>query len=85
MALFMFSPFTLIETMVNMISDTAIQIRIGLDSLSSGHIILDEIYSWHPDLIFTAHEAGWYVLLGAAYKALGIAGVIAVGRTYHPA
>lgn len=82
MALFMFSPFTLIETMVNMISDTAIQIRIGLDSLSSGHIILDEIYSWHPDLIFTAHEAGWYVLLGAAYKALGIAGVIAVGAVF---
>jgi len=82
LALFMFSPFTLITTMSNMISDTAIQIKIGLDSIASGHIILDEIYSWHPDLIFTAHEAGWYVLLGAAYKFLGIAGVITVGAVF---
>lgn len=82
LALYMFSPFTLISTMGNMISDTAIQIKIGLDSIASGHLILDEIYSWHPDLIFTAHEAGWYVLLGAAYKALGIAGVIIVGAIF---
>ena len=82
MALFMFSPFTLITTMSDMVGDTAIQIRLGLDSLAQGHIILDEIYSWHEGLIFTAHEAGWYLLLGTCYKLLGIAGVILVGTIF---
>ncbi|MBP5260948.1 MAG: hypothetical protein J6Z43_02330, partial [Clostridiales bacterium] len=82
LSLFMFSPLTLISTMVNMISDTAIQIRLGLDSISTGHLILDEIYSWHEGLIFTAHEAGWYVLVGGAYKLLGLAGVILVGAIF---
>lgn len=82
MALFMFSPFTLITTMADMIGDTAIQIRLGLDSIASGHIILDEIYSWHEGLTFTAHEAGWYLLMGSCYKALGIAGVILIGALF---
>lgn len=82
MALFMFSPFTLIATMADMVGDTAIQIKLGLDSIAQGHIILDEIYSWHEGLTFTAHEAGWYLLLGGAYKALGIAGVVLVGAVF---
>ncbi|SMC40786.1 hypothetical protein SAMN06296952_1072 [Oscillospiraceae bacterium] len=82
MALFMFSPFTLITTMKDMVGDTAIQIRLGLDSIASGHIILDEIYSWHEGLVFTAHEAGWYLLMGFVYKFLGLAGVILVGALF---
>lgn len=82
MALFMFSPFTLIATMADMIGDTAIQIRLGLDSIASGHMVLDEIYSWHEGLTFTAHEAGWYLLMGCSYKFLGIAGVILVGAVF---
>ena len=82
MALFMFSPFTLASTMSGMIGDTAIQIKLGLDSIAQGHIILDEIYSWHEGLVFTAHEAGWYLLMGAAYKLLGIAGVVIVGAIF---
>ena len=51
----MFSPFEGITSMIGMVGDTAIQIRIGLDDLAQGKLITDEIYSWHEGLVFTAH------------------------------
>ncbi|MCQ2515381.1 MAG: hypothetical protein MJ094_00785 [Saccharofermentans sp.] len=79
LAALIYSPFAGITSMNGMVGDTAIQIKLGLDGLASGHFITDEIYSWHPDLVFTAHESGWYLLLGLAYKLLNIWGVILVG------
>jgi len=79
LAALIYSPFAAITSMNGMVGDTAIQIKLGLDGIASGHFITDEIYSWHPDLVFTAHESGWYLLLGGAYKLLNIWGVILVG------
>ena len=79
LAALIYSPFAGITSMNGMVGDTAIQIKLGLDGILSGHPITDEIYSWHPDLVFTAHESGWYLLLGGAYKLLNIWGVILVG------
>ena len=78
----MFSPFEGITSMIGMVGDTAIQIRIGLDDLAQGRLITDEIYSWHDGLVFTAHESGWYLLLGIAYKLLKLWGVILVGTAF---
>lgn len=78
----MFSPFEGITSMIGMVGDTAIQIRIGLDDLAQGRLITDEIYSWHEGLVFTAHESGWYLLLGIAYRLLKLWGVILVGTAF---
>ena len=82
LVILMYSPFAGISSMYGMVGDTAIQIRLGLDDLASGHLITDEIYSWHENLVFTAHECGWYLLLGIMYKLLNIWGVIAVGTVF---
>lgn len=82
-ALYSFSPFTAVASMYGMVGDTAIQIKTGLDGISSGHLMLDEVYSWHPDLIWTAHEEGWYFFLGFMYKFLGLWGVILVGTIFN--
>ena len=82
-ALYIFGPFMGIVGMSGMVGDTMIQIKAGLDTLSSGHFILDEIYSWHEGLKWTAHESGWYVLLGFAYKTAGLWGVIGVGCLFN--
>ena len=82
-AIFLLGPFTGISSMYGMVGDTAIQIKTGMEGISSGHLMLDEVYSWHPDLVWTAHEEGWYFLLGAMYKLLGLAGVILVGVIFN--
>lgn len=82
-ALYCLSPFTAVASMYGMVGDTAIQIKTGLDGIASGHLMLDEVYSWHPDLIWTAHEEGWYFLLGFMYKFLGLWGVILVGTIFN--
>lgn len=83
LVLFVFSPVTMISSIDGMVGDTAIQIKMGLDGISSGHMITDEIYSWHEGLHFTAHEEGWYFLVGFMYKILGIWGVILVGTVFN--
>ena len=75
----LFSPFTGINSMIGMVGDTAIQIKIGLDDIAARKLITEEIYSWHQGLVFTAHESGWYLLLGVMYKVLKLWGVILVG------
>lgn len=80
--LLLFSPFAGITSMYGMVGDTAIQIRIGLDDLLYGRLITDEIYSWHDGLTFTAHESGWYLLLGVMYRLFKLWGVIAVGTFF---
>ena len=80
--LFMFSPFAGINSMIGMVGDTCMQIKLGLDDLAAGKLITEEIYSWHPDLVFTAHESGWYLLLGIVYKFFKLWGVIAVGAFF---
>lgn len=82
-ALFSFNPFTAIASMYGMVGDTAIQIKTGLDGIASGHLMLDEVYSWHQGLTWTAHEEGWYFLLGFMYKLLGLWGVILVGTLFN--
>ena len=82
-ALYAFNPFTGVASMNGMVGDTAIQIKTGLDGISLKHLMLDEVYSWHPDLIWTAHEEGWYFLLGFMYKVLGLWGVILVGSLFN--
>lgn len=82
LVIFLYSPFAAITSMHGMVGDTAIQIRIGLDDLAQGKLITDEIYSWHEGLVFTAHESGWYLLLGIMYKLFKIWGVIAVGTLF---
>lgn len=77
-----YSPFAGITSMIGMVGDTSIQIKLGLDGLLSGHLITDEIYSWHEGLVFTAHESGWYILLGFMYKLLNIWGVIITGAAF---
>ncbi len=81
-ALYVFSPITALPSMYGMVGDTAIQIKLGLDGITSGHMILDEIYSWHPDLIFTSHESLWYLILGFMYKTMGLWGVVLVGTLF---
>ena len=83
LALFLFSPFTAISSMIGMVGDTCIQIKLGADFIAQRRIITEEIYSWHPDLVFTAHECGWYFLLGLSYKLLKLAGVILVGCFFN--
>jgi len=80
--LMLYSPFAAITSMSGMVGDTLIQIKIGLDDLKLGTLITDEIYSWHDGLTFTAHESGWYLLLGLMYKAFDLWGVIAVGTIF---
>ena len=78
-----FSPLAGIYSMSGMVGDTAIQIKIGLDDLSMGRLLTEEIYSWHEGLVFTAHESGWYLLLGIMYKLFKIWGVVAVGAVFN--
>ena len=77
-ALFIFSPFASMKQLSGWVLDCAIQTRLGLDAISSGHIITDEIYSWHEGLIFTAHETGWYLILGFVFKFFKLWGVLAL-------
>ena len=79
----LYSPFAGIYSMSGMAGDTAIQIRIGLDDLAMGKLLTEEIYSWHPGLVFTAHESGWYLLLGFMYKMFKLWGIIAVGTIFN--
>ncbi|MBO4636147.1 MAG: hypothetical protein J5685_03275 [Clostridiales bacterium] len=83
LAVFVFSPLTAVSSMIGMVGDTCIQIRLGLDFMEQGRIITEEIYSWHPGLVFTAHECGWYFLMGLAYKLFRLWGVIAVGTVFN--
>lgn len=82
LVILVFSPFAGITSMIGMVGDTCIQIRIGLDDLAQGRLITDEIYSWHDGLVFTAHESGWYLLLGVMYKLFKLWGVILVGMAF---
>ena len=77
-ALLVFGPFTSMEHIGNWVYDCAIQIKLGMDGIDAGHMITDEIYSWHEGLVFTAHESGWYLIVGFLYKYLGVWGVLAV-------
>lgn len=81
-ALYIYSPLTALPSMYGMVGDTAIQIKLGLDGITAGHMILDEIYSWHPGLVFTSHESLWYMILGFMYKYLGLWGVVLVGTLF---
>lgn len=81
-ALYVYGPFVGYPNARSMTGDTAIQVKLGMDGISSGHFILDEIYSWHPDLTFTAHESGWYLLVGFMYKYLGFLGLILTGTIF---
>ena len=65
------------------IGDSLIQIRIGLDMISSRGLILNDIYSWHEGLNWYAHEEGWYFVAGLAYKLAGIAGVIGLTAVFN--
>ena len=73
-----FGPFASINQLSGWVLDCAIQIRLGLDTISSGHLITDEIYSWHEGLIFTAHETGWYLILGFIFKHFKLWGVLLI-------
>ena len=77
-AILVFGPFASMEHIGNWVYDCAIQIKLGLDALSSGHLITEEIYSWHEGLTFTAHESGWYLILGFMYRYLGVWGILIV-------
>lgn len=77
-ALLLFSPFPSMNQLSGWVLDCSIQIRLGLDAISSGHLITDEIYSWHEGLIFTAHETGWYLIVGFIYKLFKFWGILAV-------
>ncbi len=78
-----YCPFFYTEMIGNYVGDTAIQIKIGLDCLSSGRFIPTEIYSWHEGLSWLPHEIGWYYLVGIAYKLLGLAGIIGVAAAFN--
>ena len=82
LVLFLFSPFSGVTSMIGMVGDTCMQIKIGLDDIAQGRLITDEIYSWHENLVFTAHESGWYLILGFMYKMFKLWGVIAVGAAF---
>ncbi len=77
-ALLIYSPFPSMNQLSGWVLDCSIQIKLGLDAIASGHFITDEIYSWHEGLIFTAHETGWYLILGFIYKFFKFWGVLAV-------
>lgn len=77
-ALLIFSPFASMNHLSGWVLDCSIQIKLGLDAISSGHFITEEIYSWHEGLVFTAHETGWYLILGFIYKFFKLYGVLAV-------
>jgi hypothetical protein len=47
---------------IGYIGDSVLQMRIGLDMISSHGLIVDDIYSWHPGLNWVPHEEGWYFL-----------------------
>ncbi|MBQ6303610.1 MAG: hypothetical protein IJK83_06240 [Clostridiales bacterium] len=79
----MYCPFFYTDMIGNYVGDAAIQIKIGLDCLSSGRFVPVEIYSWHEGLNWWPHEIGWYYIVGAAYKVLGLAGVILVTATFN--
>ena len=81
--LLVFGPFASIEHIANWVYDSAIQIRLGLDALASGHLITEEIYSWHEGLTFTAHESGWYLIVGFMYKHLGVWGILTVCSLFN--
>ena len=63
--------------------DCSVQIKLGLDAISSGHFITDEIYSWHEGLVFTAHETGWYLILGFIFKYLKLWGVLLICSLFN--
>ncbi len=65
------------------IGDAMIQIRTGLDMLSSHSLITEEIYSWHPGLNWVPHEEAWYFLVGLFYKIGGVAGVILLTAVFN--
>ena len=67
-SLLVFGPFASMNHLSGWVLDCAIQIKLGLDAISSGHFITEEIYSWHEGLVFTAHETGWYLILGFIFK-----------------
>lgn len=81
-ALLIFSPFASMNHLSGWVLDCSIQIRLGLDAIASGHFITDEIYSWHEGLVFTAHETGWYLILGLVYKFFKLYGVLAVSTLF---
>ena len=78
-----YCPFFYTEMIGNYVGDVAIQIKIGLDCLSSGRLIPVEIYSWHEGLNWWPHEIGWYYIVGIAYKIFGLAGVIGVAAAFN--
>ncbi|MCQ2482626.1 MAG: hypothetical protein MJ153_03995 [Clostridia bacterium] len=69
-------PLINIDRIGTYVYDTAIQIKIGLDSIEQHRLILKDIYSWHVGLNWIPHETAWYILVGGMYKILGLAGVI---------
>lgn len=75
-ALLIYGPFASMNQLSGWVLDCAVQIRLGLDAIASGHLITDEIYSWHKGLIFTAHETGWYLILGFIFKHFKLWGVL---------
>ena len=81
-ALLIFGPFASMNHLSGWVLDCSIQIKLGLDAISSGHFITDEIYSWHEGLVFSAHETGWYVILGFVYKYFRLYGVLAVNTVF---
>ena len=81
-ALLIFSPFASMNHLSGWVLDCSVQIKLGLDAISSGHFITDEIYSWHEGLVFTAHETGWYLILGLVYKFFRFYGVLAVSTLF---
>ena len=46
-ALLIFSPFASMNHLSGWVLDCSIQIKLGLDAITSGHFITEEIYSWH--------------------------------------
>ena len=81
-SLLIFGPFASMNHLSGWVLDCAIQIKLGLDAISSGHFITEEIYSWHEGLVFTAHETGWYLILGLVYKFFRLYGVLAVSTIF---
>ena len=65
------------------IGDAMIQIKVGLDMISTKGLVIDEIYSWHPGLNWCPHEEGWYFLVGLFYKIGGVAGVIGLTAIFN--
>ena len=78
-----YCPFFYTDMIGNYVGDTAIQIRIGLDSLANGNLIPKEIYSWHEGLNWWPHETGWYFIVAIFYKLFGLAGIIGVCAIFN--